>query len=74
MAEAPARVEAERATYDPLTLAYTYGKLEILRLREDLRQKEGAAFSLSRFHARLLKQGQVPFWFHRAELLGELPP
>ena len=73
MAEAPARAEAERATYDPLTLAYTYGKLEILRLREDLRRREGPAFSLPRFHERLLRQGQVPFWFHRAELLGELP-
>ena len=74
MAEAPARTEAERATYDPLTLAYTHGKLEILRLRDDLQRKEGAAFSLSRFHERLLRQGQVPFWFHRAEMLGDSTP
>lgn len=74
MAEAPARTEAERATYDPLTLAYAHGKLEILRLREELRSREGVAFSLKRFHARLLRQGQVPFWFHRAELLGEARP
>jgi uncharacterized protein (DUF885 family) len=73
MAEGPARTEAERGTYEPTYLSYTYGKLELLRLREDLRIREGAAFSLSRFHENLLRTGQVPLWFLRAALLKEAP-
>lgn len=73
MGEGPARTEAERGAYDPLYLYYTFGKLELLRLREDCRRKEGEAFSLLRFHDRILASGQVPLWFHRAVLLGEAP-
>ncbi len=73
MAEGPALVEAQRGTYEPTYLSYTYGKLELLRLREDFRQKEGRGFSLARFHERVLKEGQVPMWLLRAALLEEQP-
>jgi uncharacterized protein (DUF885 family) len=73
MSEGPARVEAERGAYEPTYLTYTYGKLELLRLREDLRAREGPAFSLSRFHERVLRQGQVPMWFLREALLETTP-
>src|SRR6266705_465148 len=46
----PARQEAVRGTFDPEYLYYTVGKLEILKLREDYRNQEGAMFSLQKFH------------------------
>ena len=39
-------VEAKRGAGDPTYLYYTLGKLEIMKLREDLKKKQGAAFSL----------------------------
>lgn len=50
--------EAERATYDPLYLLYTYGKMEILGWRERLRARPG--FSERSFHDRLLDVGLAP--------------
>lgn len=50
----PARSEAIRGTFDPGYCFYTLGKLEILKLREEVKAKEGAAFSLKSFHDRLL--------------------
>src|SRR5699024_6539758 len=46
--------EAHRATFDPTYGRYTWGKLEILRLRERARKEWGSAFSLPRFHRALL--------------------
>src|SRR5205807_3864001 len=46
----PSRQEAIRGTFDPEYLFYTVGKLELLKLREDYRRQEGAAFSLENFH------------------------
>ena len=45
-----AMVETKRGTGDPTYLYYTLGKLEILKLRADMQKKEGAAFSLEKFH------------------------
>src|SRR5271157_264375 len=53
-------VETKRGTSDPTYLYYTLGKLEILKLREDLRAKRGAAFSLEEFHNSFLQQGFPP--------------
>ena len=50
-------------------LSYAVGKREILRLREDLRRAEGPAFSLRRFHDRLLQFGSIPLSFIRNRLL-----
>ncbi|HEV2937238.1 MAG TPA: DUF885 domain-containing protein [Streptosporangiaceae bacterium] len=41
-------------------LAYLTGKLEILRIREQARQRLGPAFSLPAFHAAVLDHGSLP--------------
>ncbi len=66
----PARSEAVRGTFDPGYCFYTLGKLEILKLREEVKAKEGAAFSLKSFHDRLLSQGSPPVRILREALLG----
>jgi uncharacterized protein (DUF885 family) len=55
-----ARSEARRASYDPTYGRYTWGKLEILALRERARERWGDGFSLPRFHAALLSLGAPP--------------
>ena len=67
--EMPARKEAERGTFDPGYFSYTLGKLQILRLREDCRRAEGEAFSLKRFHDRVLSRGAPPVELLRRLLL-----
>jgi uncharacterized protein (DUF885 family) len=52
--------EARRATFDPTYGRYTWGKLEILKLRERARKQWGAAFTLQRFHKALLDLGSPP--------------
>jgi hypothetical protein len=52
--------EAQRGTYDPTYGRYTWGKLEILRLREEARKTWGAEFTLPRFHRALLDLGSPP--------------
>jgi Bacterial protein of unknown function (DUF885) len=49
--------EARRATFDPTYGRYTWGKLEILKLRERARKEWGAGFSLQRFHKALMDLG-----------------
>ena len=49
--------EARRATFDPTYGRYTWGKLEILKLRERARKEWGTAFTLQRFHKALLDLG-----------------
>jgi hypothetical protein len=55
-----ARSEAARATFDPTYGRYTWGKLEILRLRERARAAWGADYSHQRFHKELLDLGAPP--------------
>jgi hypothetical protein len=52
--------EARRATFDPTYGRYTWGKLEIMALRERARLAWGAEFSLKRFHSALLDLGSPP--------------
>jgi hypothetical protein len=52
--------EARRATFDPTYGRYTWGKLEIMSLRERARKEWGASFSLRRFHAALMELGSPP--------------
>jgi len=68
--ETPARTEAERGTFDPGYLSYTLGKLQILRLREDLRAIRGTAFDLKAFHDGLLSRGAPPVEVMRRVMLG----
>lgn len=67
-------METKRGTADPTYLYYTLGKLEILKLREDYRNKVGDNFSLQDFHDRFIKCGTPAIKIVRRELLGEDSP
>jgi uncharacterized protein (DUF885 family) len=67
-------VETKRGAGDPTYLYYTLGKLEIMKLREDLKKKQGAAFSLQKFHDDFLKQGFPPVKIVREAMLGDNSP
>jgi uncharacterized protein DUF885 len=69
MAETPARLEAERGTFDPTYLSYSFGKLAILKLRDDYRRYKGEEFSLREFHDHLLSVGMAPIWVHRQMMM-----
>jgi uncharacterized protein (DUF885 family) len=69
-----AMVETKRGTADPTYLYYTLGKLEIMKLREDLKKKQGASFSLEEFHNNFLRQGFPPIKIVREALLGDNSP
>ena len=67
-------VETKRGTADPTYLYYPLGKLEILKLREDVMKKEGSAFSLEQFHNNFMKQGFPPIKIVRQAMLGNNSP
>ena len=69
-----AMVETKRGTSDPTYLYYTLGKLEIMKLREDVKKRDGAAFSLEKFHDEFLKQGFPPIKIVREAMLGDQSP
>ena len=68
-----ARAEAARATFDPTYGRYTWGKLEILRLRDQARARWGAGFTPARFHDALLRLGSPPLGLMAAALDAEPP-
>ncbi|WP_055587600.1 DUF885 family protein [Streptacidiphilus griseoplanus] len=57
---AGAAAEARRGTFDAGYGRYTWGKLEILALRERTRAAAGSGFTPARFHAALLELGSPP--------------
>jgi hypothetical protein len=65
-----ARGEATRATYDPTYGRYTWGKLEIMSLRDEALAAWGTNFSLRRFHEALLTLGAPPLGTMRDALLA----
>ena len=67
-------IETKRGSSDPTYLYYTLGKLEIMKLREDMKKKQGAAFSLEKFHDDFLRQGFPPVKIVREALLGDDSP
>ena len=67
----PAYQEALRGTFDPGYLYYTLGKLQILKLRRDYQEQEGAAFSLQKFHDEMLRHGASPIRLLREVLLKD---
>ncbi len=67
-------MEAKRGTADPTYLYYTLGKLQIMKLRADVMQKEGANFNLQRFHDNFLRQGLVPLKIIRKAMLHDNSP
>jgi len=69
-----AEVETKRGTSDPTYLYYTLGKLQILKLRSDLQKKEGASFSLEKFHDDFMRQGGAPIKIVRKAMLGDDSP
>jgi len=69
-----ADVETKRGTSDPTYLYYTLGKLEISKLRADLKKKEGAKFSLEKFHDDFMRQGGAPIKIVRRAMLGDNSP
>lgn len=69
-----ADVETKRGAGDPTYLYYTLGKLEIMKLREDVKKREGVAFSLEKFHDDFLRQGFPPIKIVREAMLGDGSP
>jgi len=61
--------EASRVAYDPTNGGYFLGKRALLTLREDVKERDGAAFNLRDFHERVMKNGIAPWWVHRQLLL-----
>jgi uncharacterized protein (DUF885 family) len=69
--EKPAHSEAMRGSFDPGYLYYTLGKLMILKLRDDWKAQEGAAYTLQRFHDELLRHGAPPLPLARQLMLRD---
>jgi uncharacterized protein (DUF885 family) len=69
--EKPARAEAMRGTFDPGYLNYTFGKLQVLKLRDDYKAQEGANFSAQKFHNELLNHGMPPIRLLRELMLKD---
>ncbi|HMI52948.1 MAG TPA: DUF885 domain-containing protein [Candidatus Saccharimonadales bacterium] len=67
-------IEAKRGTSDATYLYYTLGKIQILKLREDLKKRQGASFSLEKFHNDFLSQGFPAIRIVRKALLGDDSP
>ena len=71
-AQGPAAVaEATRATYDPTYGRYTWGKLEILDLREQAKRQWSSGYSVQRFHGALLALGAPPLGLMAHALDGQ---
>jgi uncharacterized protein (DUF885 family) len=71
LAPEAAKIEARRAVVWPANMfSYTYGKLTILKLREEAKAREGAAFDLVKFHDRLLSVGFMPIKYVGAVAFG----
>src|SRR5207247_10747456 len=70
-----ARGEAAGAAASPgYKIQYLVGKWQIERLLGRVRDREGAAFSLKRFHDRLLSYGSIPISVIETLMLGEDTP
>jgi uncharacterized protein (DUF885 family) len=67
--EKPSRQEAIRGTFDPGYLYYTFGKLEMLKLRADYKKQEGDNFTLKKFHDMVLENGMPPIQILREKML-----
>ncbi|MEQ8276661.1 MAG: DUF885 domain-containing protein [Deltaproteobacteria bacterium] len=65
----PALRETQRATYNPTYLYYALGRMEILALREAVKDVQGDDFSLKAFHDRFLRLG-LPIPLARQVMLG----
>jgi uncharacterized protein (DUF885 family) len=67
--------ESRRGTYNPTYLYYTLGKLQIYKLRADVKKAKGKAFELQAFHDEFVRQGGLPIKLIRKILLpGDTGP
>jgi uncharacterized protein (DUF885 family) len=66
--------EATRGAFDPTYLVYTLGKRQILKLREDYKNKVGDQFRLKEFHEEFLRFGYPPIPLIREAMLGDDSP
>jgi uncharacterized protein (DUF885 family) len=67
-------IETKRGTSDPTYLYYTLGKLQILKLRADLKARQGDAFRLKDFHDAFMRQGFPPIKIVRRALMKDDSP
>lgn len=74
MDPANAEREAVQAAFNPADLAYTLGKLEIMKLRSDLKNKVGDKFTLKSFHDQFLSYGIAPIKMIREQMLQDNTP
>lgn len=65
-----ARAEARRAGYDPTYGRYTWGKLQVLDLRDEAMARWGKRYSHRRFHEALLALGAPPLGLMGDALAG----
>ena len=63
--------ETRRGTSDPTYLMYTLGKLQIMALRDEMKQRQGAKFSLREFHDEFMRQGVAPVAIIRQAMLAK---
>ncbi|MCQ4084319.1 DUF885 domain-containing protein [Streptomyces sp. RB6PN25] len=70
LARAAAASEARRGTFDAAYGRYTWGKLELMRLRERARKEWGSGYSLAGFHSALLALGSPPLGLLERALAG----
>ena len=69
-----AEIEVDRYIAMPgQALAYMIGQLQIQRWRKEAEERDGAGFSLSDFHDRLLAIGSLPLESIKRELNGAPP-
>lgn len=73
LARPSALIEIRRYTLTPTyPLSYLLGKIEILKLREEMREKLGAKFDLYDFHDRFLSTGTIPIKLAKKEILEKI--
>jgi uncharacterized protein (DUF885 family) len=61
MTEAICRPEVDRYIVSPgQATSYMIGRLEILRMRSEAQQRQGAAFDIKKFHSAVLDNGSLP--------------
>ncbi|MDI5962783.1 DUF885 family protein [Streptantibioticus silvisoli] len=70
LARAGAVSEARRGTFDATYGRYTWGKLELLGLRDRARTAWGTGFCLDRFHRAMLDLGSPPLGLLETALKG----
>jgi uncharacterized protein (DUF885 family) len=73
LAEPSALSEVRRYTLTPTyPLSYLLGKLEILKLRDEVKERLGENFDLHEFHAHFLATGTIPIKLDKKEIMEKI--